>query len=192
MACTAADRSYRELDTDWLGEASATSAGILVAGVARRRRAMKSRRPQFTWRSSNADSPTIHVMSVQCPKCSALPASVCASELTEKPCRYMLEIVMPNLPSLLERRANAADYAAAPLDVFYVVETTDRVVGERKHRVCPPLFETRPQACRALAGLRGTKAPGTLSIWKGTTHIEPARWSYDVVMADGTTIAAGG
>lgn len=99
---------------------------------------------------------------------------------------------MRNIPSPLERRADTAEYTAAPLDVFYVVETTGQVDGERKHRVCSPLFETRPQACKALAGLRATRAPGTLSIWKGTTHIEPARWSYDVVMENGTTIPAGG
>lgn len=118
--------------------------------------------------------------------------SVCASEPTDKAGGYTLVTTMPHLPSPLERRANAAEYVAAPLDVFYVVETAGQVDGERKHRVCSPLFETRPQACNALAQLRETRAPGALSIWKGTTHIEPARWSYDVVMEDGTTIPAGG
>jgi hypothetical protein len=79
----------------------------------------------------------------------------------------------------------------APLDVFYVVETTGEVSGERHHRVHPPLFETRKQAHDKLAHVQVTNAPGTFSIWKGTTYVEPAGWSYDVEMADGTVIRSG-
>lgn len=93
-------------------------------------------------------------------------------------------------PDTFVRRASADDYRAAPLEVFYVVETTGQVEGERKHHVSSPLFETQPQASRTLAQLRATNPAAILSIWKGATYIEPAQWSYDVVMADGTVIPA--
>jgi hypothetical protein len=79
-------------------------------------------------------------------------------------------------------------HPAAPLDVFYVVETTGQVSGERHHRVRSLLFETPCQADKERTRLQIANTLGTFSIWKGTTYIEPAEWSYDVVMADGTVI----
>jgi len=83
---------------------------------------------------------------------------------------------------------NSEHQPAAPLDVFYVVETTGQVSGERYHRVRSLLFETRLQANKERLHLQMTNARGAFSVWKGTTYIEPAEWSYDVVMADGTVI----
>jgi len=82
------------------------------------------------------------------------------------------------------------DDQAAPPAVFYVVETTGQVIGERHHRVCSHLFETSFQAHTELARLELANASGPFSIWKGTTYIEPAEWLYDVIMADGTVIPA--
>jgi len=77
------------------------------------------------------------------------------------------------------------------MDVFYVVHTTAGVSGERHHRVRSLLFETRRQARTELKRLREADgANGTYGIWKGTTYVEPAEWSYDVVMADGTVVPA--
>lgn len=84
----------------------------------------------------------------------------------------------------------AEHHPAAPLDVFYVVETTGQVSGERHHRVRSLLFETPSQANKERTRLQKASAHGTFSVWKGTTYIEPAEWSYDVVMADGTVIRA--
>jgi hypothetical protein len=85
--------------------------------------------------------------------------------------------------------ANTNDRSSAPLDVFYVVQTTAGLIGERHHRVCPPLYETRRQAQVKLALLQEASfGSGTYSIWKATTHVEPAEWLYDVVMADGSVI----
>jgi hypothetical protein len=89
-----------------------------------------------------------------------------------------------------KRRPNAADDQAVPLAVFYVVETTGQVIGERHHRVCSHLFETSFQAHTELARLELANASGAFSIWKGTTYIEPAEWLDDVMMADGTVIPA--
>lgn len=89
-----------------------------------------------------------------------------------------------------ECRPRPGDAQAAPLAVFYVVETTGQVIGERHHRVCSHLFETSFQAHAELARLELANASGAFSIWKGTTYIEPAEWLYDVIMADGTVIAA--
>jgi hypothetical protein len=83
---------------------------------------------------------------------------------------------------------NSEHHTAAPLDVFYVVETTGQVSGERHHRVRSLLFETPCQADKERTRLQIANTLGTFSIWKGTTYIEPAEWSYDVVMADGTVI----
>jgi len=47
------------------------------------------------------------------------------------------------------------------------------------------MYETRRQAEEALDQL---KAATTHSIWKSATYIEPARWAYDVVTADGFII----
>lgn len=89
-----------------------------------------------------------------------------------------------------ERRPNPEDSQAAPLAVFYVVETAGQVSGERHHRMCSHLFETRFQAHRELTRLELANGSGTFSIWKGTTYIEPAEWLYDVIMADSTVIPA--
>jgi hypothetical protein len=89
-----------------------------------------------------------------------------------------------------ERRPKTEDDQAAPLAVFYVVETTGQVLGERHHRVCSHLFETSLQARTELARLELAIAGGAFSIWKGTTHIEPAEWLYDVIMAGGRVIPA--
>ena len=81
-----------------------------------------------------------------------------------------------------------ANHLAAPLDVFYVVETTGHVSGERHHRVRSLLFETRFQANKERMRLEMAGARGRFSVWMGTTYIEPADWLYDVVMTDGTVI----
>ena len=78
---------------------------------------------------------------------------------------------------------------AAPLEIYYVVQTTAGVVGKRHHRVCPPLYETRYQAQIELMHLQGASSgSGTFSIWKATTYVEPAEWLYDVVVADGSVL----
>lgn len=86
--------------------------------------------------------------------------------------------------------SHSQDQQAAPLTVFYVVETTGHVSGERHHRVCSHMFETRLQAHTELTRLELGNASGSFSIWKGTTYIEPAEWLYDVIMADNTVIPA--
>ena len=75
----------------------------------------------------------------------------------------------------------------APVDVFYVVQSSG-VVGRRDHKVISPLFETRWQADAELARIRDLRQGAVLSVWMRTTHIEPAQWLADVVMADGTVI----
>lgn len=94
------------------------------------------------------------------------------------------------IPMLNKCRPKTGDDQAAPLAVFYVVETSGQVMGERHHRVCSHLFETTLQAHAELARLELANASGAFSIWKGTTYIEPAEWLYDVIMADGTVIPA--
>jgi hypothetical protein len=89
-----------------------------------------------------------------------------------------------------EQRPHAQDHQAAPLTVFYVVETTGQIHGQRHHRVRSHLFETRIQAHTELTRLELTNAGGTFSVWTGTTYIEPAEWRYDVIMADSTVIPA--
>lgn len=78
----------------------------------------------------------------------------------------------------------------APLEVFYVVHTTSGAVGERCHRICPPLYETPHQAEKELRQLRARVPGGIYSVWKSATSIEPADWLYDVVIADGSVIRA--
>jgi hypothetical protein len=75
----------------------------------------------------------------------------------------------------------------APIDVFYVVQSSG-VIGRRDHKVISPLFETRWQADAELARIRDLRQGAVLSVWMRTTHIEPAQWLSDVVMADGTVI----
>ncbi len=89
-----------------------------------------------------------------------------------------------------ESRRVLRDEQAAPLTVFYVVETTRQAGGERHHRVSSHLFETSSQAQTELARLELTNASGVFSVWKGATYIEPAAWLYDVIMADNTVIPA--
>lgn len=93
-------------------------------------------------------------------------------------------------PLSSERRAEPREEQAAPLTVFYVVETTGQVSGERHHRVSSHLFETSSQAQTELARLQLANAGGVFSIWKGTTYIEPAEWLYDVITADNKVIPA--
>jgi hypothetical protein len=89
--------------------------------------------------------------------------------------------------------ANANDCTSAPLDVFYVVQTTAGLVGKRHHLVCPPLYETRRQAQIELMLLQTANfGRGTYSIWKATTYVEPAEWLHDVVVADGSVIRLRG
>ena len=75
----------------------------------------------------------------------------------------------------------------APIDVFYVVQSSG-VVGRRDHKVVSVLYETRTQADAELARIRSMRSGATLSVWMRTTHIEPAQWLSDVVLADGTVI----
>jgi hypothetical protein len=89
--------------------------------------------------------------------------------------------------------ANVNGRPSVPLDVFYVVQTTAGLIGKRRHRVCPPLYETRRQAQVELKLLRtASSGSGTYSIWKATTYVEPAEWLYDVVVADGSVIRLRG
>lgn len=76
----------------------------------------------------------------------------------------------------------------APTDVYYVVETSGEIIGERQHRVSSSLYETPSQAHAELARLVAANAHPAYSVWKGSTYIEPARWAYDVVLADGTVL----
>ncbi|MHB8813978.1 MAG: hypothetical protein ACYDAE_11990 [Steroidobacteraceae bacterium] len=93
-----------------------------------------------------------------------------------------------SMPS--EHRPHSEDHQVAPPAVFYVVETTGQVSGERHHRVRSHLFETRAQAQTELTRLELANANGTFSIWKGTTYIEPAEWRHDVIMANNMVIPA--
>jgi len=88
--------------------------------------------------------------------------------------------------------ASTDDRPAAPLEIYYVVQTTAGVVGKRHHRVCPPLYETRHQAQIELMHIQAASpGSGTFSIWKATAYAEPAEWLYDVVVADGSVIRLG-
>jgi hypothetical protein len=75
-----------------------------------------------------------------------------------------------------------------PADVYYVVRTLGSVVGERQHIVSSSLYETPSQAHAELTRLIAANAGDAYSVWKGSTYIEPARWGYDVVLADGTVL----
>src|SRR6185312_1632262 len=89
----------------------------------------------------------------------------------------------------IEPSTNKDDRPTAPIEVFYVVQTSTGIIGERHHRVCSPLYETRRQAQTELNHVR-TRNSGeeTYSIWSAAAYLEPARWRYEVVMADGTVI----
>ena len=89
----------------------------------------------------------------------------------------------------MQRPTDSDDQLVAPLEVFYVVQTTGKVIGKRHHSVRSLLYETRHQAQAELLQLRAANAGAdTYDIWKSTTYIEPAEWMSDVVMDDGTMI----
>jgi len=77
--------------------------------------------------------------------------------------------------------------AASPEEVFYVVHSTG-ILGERDHRLCSDLYETRLQADAELARARHADSAGSYGVWKSVTYIEPAEWLHRVVRADGTLI----
>jgi hypothetical protein len=77
--------------------------------------------------------------------------------------------------------------AAAPVEIFYVVLTA-AVMGERAHRLCSPLYETRAQADAGLAALERENRDGLYSVWKSVTYVDPAEWLHRVVRSDGTLI----
>ena len=74
-------------------------------------------------------------------------------------------------------------------EVFYVVQSVGPR-GRREHYVASVLYETRAQAHTELARLSAAQ-PAAYSIWKGTTYLEPPRWGYLVMRADGTVIPPG-
>lgn len=83
-----------------------------------------------------------------------------------------------------------SDCLPAPLEVFYVVQTSAGIVGERHHRMQTPLYEARLQASMELVRLQaaGSSENVTYSVWNAATYVEPAGWRYDVAMADGSVI----
>ena len=93
----------------------------------------------------------------------------------------------PGLPDP-QRSASGVKHGDAPADVYYVVQTLGTTLGEREHYLSSALFETRSQAHAELARIAKANAGNTYSVWKGSTYIEPARWAYDVVLADGTVL----
>ena len=98
-----------------------------------------------------------------------------------------------SLPGQLPRHASSTDRRVpVPLEVFYVVQTTGDVIGSRRHRICPPLYERAHQAQIELVNLQAAASGnGTYSVWKATTYVEPAEWLYDIVVADGSIIRRG-
>jgi hypothetical protein len=78
---------------------------------------------------------------------------------------------------------------ATPPDVFYVVRSTG-APRRREHHLASVLYETRPHAQTELARLNAAH-PGDYAIWKSTTYIEPPRWGYAVIRADGTLVPPG-
>lgn len=95
----------------------------------------------------------------------------------------------PELPVVC-RSAGVVKRLEAPPDVYYVVQTVGEAVGERQHCVSSSLYETPSQAHAELTRLVTANAGCAYSVWKGSTYIEPARWAYDVVLADGTVLRA--
>jgi hypothetical protein len=75
---------------------------------------------------------------------------------------------------------------ATPPDVFYVVQSTG-APRRREHHLASVLYETHPHAQTELARLSAAH-PGDYAIWKSTTYIEPPRWGYAVMRADGTLV----
>jgi len=73
------------------------------------------------------------------------------------------------------RPASADDRPTAPLEVYYVVQTTAGVIGKRQHRMPPSLFDMRNQAQIELLYLQeACPGSGTYGIWKSTTYAELA------------------
>jgi hypothetical protein len=78
---------------------------------------------------------------------------------------------------------------ATPVDVYFVVQSSGSV-GKKHQQMISPLYETREQAQVELSRLRNAKKGTLLTIAMHTTHVEPAQWLSDVIMADGTVIPA--
>src|SRR5512141_1298579 len=95
-----------------------------------------------------------------------------------------------NTPRLPGPQCSASDarHREAPPDVYYVVQTLGTIIGERQHHLSSALYETPSQAHTELARISTANAGNAYSVWKGSTYIEPARWGYDVVLADGTVL----
>ena len=83
----------------------------------------------------------------------------------------------------------ATAFTRAPCEVFYVVETSGSAT-KREHQTCSVLYETRPQAEAQRVRLAAANPDKIYNVWKHTTHIEPAVWLSDVVMADGSVLQA--
>lgn len=115
-------------------------------------------------------------------RCHALPAvrrthTIPSREQT----KLGLERILRPMPQFVSENP-------APLDVYYVVETTEGVVGERHHLVSSSLYATARQAETELERLATMNAATNYAVWKSSTYVEPARWAYDVVLADGTVL----
>ena len=79
-------------------------------------------------------------------------------------------------------------HSPTPTEVFYVVQSTGVELGERSHRLCSALYETRRQAESELSRLRTAKPLGAYGVWKSATYIEPAEWLHRIVRSDGSLI----
>jgi hypothetical protein len=97
------------------------------------------------------------------------------------------------IKSVLKGPSNDAtrfsDRAAAPVDVFYIVQSKGDH-GERDHRLRSMLYETLDTAETELSRLRAGDVTGATSydIWRSTTYIEPTEWLHRVVRSDGTLV----
>lgn len=76
---------------------------------------------------------------------------------------------------------------SGPSDVFYVVQSTG-LSGDREHRICSALYQSRPQAETELLRLKRTNTTRSYAIWKSSTYVEPAHWDFPVVMTDGSVV----
>lgn len=77
----------------------------------------------------------------------------------------------------------------SPSEVFYVVEKVGSA-RKREQRTSSPLYETRSQAESERTRLHQAHPMKEYSVCMHTTHVQPAQWLSDVVMADGTVIPA--
>jgi hypothetical protein len=106
---------------------------------------------------------------------------------------WIMKRTLPQSEQSQGGSANADDSPSVPPDVFYVVQTTAALTGKRRHRVCLPLYERPRRAQIELVLLQtASSGSGTYSIWKATTHGEPAEWLYDVVVTAGSVIRLRG